>query len=116
MGYLLKRTLAVRGFTQWQHTFNGLHFPADLTTPERVLTHERLLKANFIHLGAGATFSLTPKIDLEADAVTFLSGSDTHYGAGVAVGISRSFSPAFPRNKTRQLTEREPLQDVSVKP
>ena len=113
-GYLLNRKLAVRGLAQWQHTFNGLHFPADLTTPERVLTHERLLKANFCHLGAGATFSLTPKIDLEADAVTFLSGSDTHYGTGVAVGISRSFALNLGRNKTRQRTEREPLQDVSA--
>lgn len=90
-GYFLTRKLAFRGFGHWQHTFNGLHFPADLTTPEISLTHERLLKANYWHLGGGVSYSLTPKIDISADAVTFLSGSDTHYGSGVSLRVSRSF-------------------------
>lgn len=90
-GYSLKRRLMVRGFGQWQHTFHGLHFPADLTTPELTLTHERLLKANYWHLGGGVSYAITPKTDLSADAVTFLSGSDTHYGSGLVLGISRSF-------------------------
>ena len=116
MGYSLKRKLAVRSFAQWQHTFIGLHFPADLTTPERVLTHERLLKANYCHLGGGAAYALSARTVLSADFVTFLSGSDTHYGSGVAVGFSRSFTLNLGRNKARQLTEREPLQVISGDP
>jgi len=92
IGYLLNRRVAFRGIADWQHTFYGLHFPADLTTPEIILTHERLLKANYWHIGGGVSYALTPKIDLSADIVTFVSGSDTHYGTGVSVGIARSFT------------------------
>jgi hypothetical protein len=92
MGYLLNRKLAFRGFGHWQHTLNGLHFPEDLTTPEIILTHERLLKANYWHLGAGVSYAITPKTDVSADVVTFLSGSDTHYGTGVSMRIARSFT------------------------
>lgn len=91
MGYLLNHKLAFRGFGQWQHTFNGLHFPADLTTPEITLTHERLLKANYWHLGGGMSYAITPNTDISADVVTFVSGSDTHYGTGASIGIARSF-------------------------
>jgi hypothetical protein len=92
LGYFLNRKLAVRGLGDWQHTFNGLHFPADLTTAELELTHERLLKANYWHVGGGASYSITPKTDVSVDVVTFLSGSDTHYGTGVSLRITRSFS------------------------
>lgn len=92
LGYLLNRRLAVRGLGQWQHTFQGLHFPADLTTPELTLTHERLLKADYWHLGGGVSYAITSKTQLSADVVTFLSGSDTHYGSGLVIGISRSFT------------------------
>jgi hypothetical protein len=90
-GYLLSRRLAVRGYGQWQHTFHGLHFPVDLTTPELTLTHDRLLKANYWHLGGGASYALNSKTEVSADVVAFLSGSDTHYGSGVVLTISRGF-------------------------
>jgi hypothetical protein len=90
-GYFLTRKLAARGFGDWQHTFNGLHFPADLTTPELTLTHERLLKANYWHLGGGVSYAVTPRTEVSADVVTFLAGSDTHYGTGVSVRITRTF-------------------------
>jgi hypothetical protein len=90
-GYLLTRKLAVRGISQWQHTFRGLRFPADLTTPEIILTHERLLKANYWHLGGGMSYALTPKTEVSFDAISFLAGSDTHYGTGVSVRITRNF-------------------------
>jgi len=90
-GYFLTRKLAVRGFGNWQHTFSGLHFPADLTTPLLILTHERLLKANYWHLGGGISYAITPKTEVSADVVTFLSGSDTHYGTGVSLRITRTF-------------------------
>jgi hypothetical protein len=98
LGYFLTRKLAVRGTGNWQHTFNGSHFPEDLTTPELALTHERLLKANYWHLGGGAAYAISPKTDVSADFVTFLTGSDTHYGNGVSIGISRSFIFRFGKN------------------
>jgi hypothetical protein len=90
--YLFTRKFAVRGIANWQHTFNGLHFPRDLTTPELALTHERLLKANYWHLGGGVEYSVTPKTDISADFVTFLTGSDTHYGTGVSFSVTRAFN------------------------
>jgi hypothetical protein len=101
MGYSLNHKLAVRGIGLWQHTFTGLHFPDDLTTPERVLTHERLLKANYWHLGGGVSCAVNSSTDLSADVVTFLSGSDTHYGSGIALRISRSFMLKIPINHQR---------------
>jgi len=102
-GYSPTKRLALHGFGDWQHTFQGLHFPADLTTPELALTHERLLKANYWHLGGGASYMLTPKTEVGADVVTFLSGSDTHYGTGVSVRITRSFSLRSGRSRPRPI-------------
>lgn len=91
-GYLATRRLGLRGLANWQHSFAGLHFPADLTTPELALTHDRLLKANYWHLGAGASYLVNSKTEIGADVVTFLSGSDTHYGTGLSLRITRNFS------------------------
>jgi hypothetical protein len=90
--YLLSRRLAVRGFTNWQHSFEGIGSLEDLTTPELALTHDRLLKASYWHLGGGLAYSVTPKTSINADVVTFLAGSVTHYGTGVSVGITRNFT------------------------
>jgi hypothetical protein len=90
-GYAVTRRLSLRGFGNYQHTFNGLRFPVDLTTPEISLTHERLLKANWWHVGGGVSYALTPKTEIAADVVSFVAGSDTHYGTGVSLRITRSF-------------------------
>lgn len=97
--YLISRKFAVRGIANWQHTFSGLHFPQDLTTPELTLTHERLLKANYCHVGGGVAYSITPKTDISADFVTFVSGSDTHYGTGLSVSVTRAFNLGFRKHQ-----------------
>lgn len=89
--YLVSRRFAVRGLTNWQHSFGGIGSLEDLTTPELALTHDRLLKASYWHVGGGVAYSLTPKTSLDADVVTFLSGSVTHYGTGISIGVTRSF-------------------------
>jgi hypothetical protein len=90
-GYFLTRRIAVRGLGSWQHTYRGLRFPVDLTTPQLDLTHERLLKANYWHAGGGVSYALNHKTEISADVVTFLSGSNTHYGTGLSMRISRNF-------------------------
>jgi hypothetical protein len=100
-GYLLNRKFAIRVAGQWQHSLGGLHFPQDLTTPELALTHDRLLRANFWHLGGGASYAINSKTDLSADVITFLSGSNTHYGTGLALELSRSFRINKPGRKPR---------------
>ena len=91
-GYFVTSKVAIRGFGIWQHTFRGLRFPIDLTTPEIALTHERLLKANFWHVGGGVSYAISRKVEIAADMVSFVAGSDTHYGTGVSLSITRSFS------------------------
>ena len=86
----------VRELADYQHTFRGRHFPADLTTPELALTHERLLRANYWQAGGGVSYSINSETDVSADDVTFLSESDTHYGTSVAFRISRTFSLTSP--------------------
>jgi hypothetical protein len=90
-GYFITRKLAARGFGIWQHTFTGLRFPIDLTTPEIALTHERLLKARYWHVGGGISYVISPKTEVGADVVSFVAGSDTHYGTGVSLRITRTF-------------------------
>lgn len=90
-GYAITHRLDVRAFGLWKDTLRGLHFPADLTTPEITLTHERLLKAKYWHVGGGGAYALSRKTEIGADVVFFVAGSDTHYGEGVAVHISHSF-------------------------
>jgi hypothetical protein len=107
-GYFITRKLAVRGFGIWQHTFSGLRFPIDLTTPEIALTHERLLKARYWHVGAGISYVISPKTEVGADIVSFVAGSDTHYGTGVSLRITRSF------NRTPRPAKRRPA--VSGRP
>jgi hypothetical protein len=91
-GYFITRKLAARGFGIWQHTFTGLRFPVDLTTPEIALTHERLLKARYWHVGGGIPYVISPKTEVGADIVAFVAGSDTHYGTGVSLRITRTFA------------------------
>ena len=54
--YLANRRFAVRGFTDWRHSFDGIGSLEDLTTPELALTHDRLLKASYWHLCGGVGF------------------------------------------------------------
>lgn len=100
-GYLPTKRLGVHGLANWQHTFRGLHFPADLTTPELTLTHERLLKANYWHLGGGLSYLFNSKTEIGADVVTFVAGSDTHYGTGLSLRCTRSFSLSSLRLRPR---------------
>ena len=97
---LLKRRLAARGVASWQRTHGGLLagspppaslvFPGELTTPERVLQHDRLLRDNYFHAGGGFSYSF-PRMDVFASYIAFVSGTDTHAGSALTLGISWPF-------------------------
>jgi hypothetical protein len=103
VGYFVNRKLAVRGFGNWQYTFSGLDSLDQLTTPELILTHERLLKVGYWHAGGGASYNVTPKTSIFVDVASFVTGTVTHYGMGLSVGISRSFNLKTPHRS--QLSE-----------
>jgi hypothetical protein len=99
--YVVSERLSVRGGVSWQRTHGGLRYgsplagadvppPGDATTDERVKQHDRLLRNNYWHLGAGATYSL-PRLDVFASYLHFLRGSDTHAGRALTLGVSVPF-------------------------
>lgn len=91
-GYFLSRSLSMRALTALQRTHGGIHFPAGATTPLLLLEHDRILQNNYWHVGVGASYSLSPTVDLQGAFVKLVTGSDTHFGEGVTFGVSWSFS------------------------
>jgi hypothetical protein len=87
-------------FASWQRTHGGLRvgslpgsdFPApgDLTTPERLAEHDRLLRDNSTHVGATAAYRLR-QAQLFGSFTYFASGTDTHAGWAVITGITAPF-------------------------
>lgn len=88
LGYAVTPTIGVRGIARWSHTHGGVPFSRAYEDVALFLEHDRLLASRSWHLGGGASLSLTDSLDLDAAVVTFLSGSDTHYGTGMTVGLT----------------------------
>jgi cholesterol transport system auxiliary component len=98
--YLLTPHLAVRGLAYWQWTHGGLRAggptlpdlppPGEINTPERGEQHDRLLRNNYFHAGAGIVYQF-PHFEVYASYIGFGNGTDTHKGAAYSVGISWPF-------------------------
>jgi len=97
---LLKRKLAARGLASWQRTHGGLlfgspppaslQFPGEVNTPERLLEHDRILRDNYFHAGGGLSYSF-PRMDVFVSYIAFISGTDTHAGRALTLGVSWPF-------------------------
>jgi hypothetical protein len=94
LGYFVTLAFSLRALLNWQRTHGGLRFPLEVNTPELFLHHDRLLRANFFHLGGGCSFSLRRLVDIHGAIVTFISGSNTHLGTGVILGVTWRFRRA----------------------
>ena len=103
-GYALTPTVSLRALLAWQQTQGGITYAEAVTrgfgadgrpaTPVLFLDHDRLLRNRYVHLGGGATIALTDTIDLNAAVLTFVSGSDSHYGVGMTFGLGWKFMAA----------------------
>ncbi len=91
--------VTVRGGLNWQRTHGGLRAGpvpgvdspfGDVNTPERVAEHDRLLRDNRLHVTVGAAYH-TARGTLFAEVRHFASGSDTHAGRALTVGITLPF-------------------------
>jgi hypothetical protein len=91
VGYAVAPTVAVRALANWMHTHGGVPFEVTYEDVYLFLAHDRLLASRYWHAGGGATVSLTDSIDLDGALVTFLTGSDTHYGLGLNIGLTWRF-------------------------
>jgi opacity protein-like surface antigen len=93
LGYFISPpTLSVRAIGSWGQVHGGFAYEDTILDPERNLQHEKLLKAQYWHVGGGVSYSLSPSIIFDVGLVSFLAGKGTHYGTGLSFGVTRSFS------------------------
>ena len=109
MGYFLPHSLSVWGVGSWLHTNGGITIEQALMDPQLFPLHDRLLRASYWHFGAGANYSLTESLDLSFSYVTYLAGTNTHFGRGITIGTTWNFSTRRPKTfaeagKTRNRT------------
>ncbi len=98
--YQFSRKIHGRAFVSWQRTHGGLRVgglppyplspPGDLNSVERIDQHDRLLRDDFFHAGAGFSYQLS-RLDVFGSYVEYVSGTDAHTGRVFTVGISWPF-------------------------
>jgi hypothetical protein len=96
--YLLwKRRLALRGFASWQWTHGGIRFgnptmpgPFEVNTPEKLDQHDRIMRDDFLHAGAGFSYAF-PRMDVFGYYISYVNGTQTHMGDAATIGISWPF-------------------------
>jgi hypothetical protein len=92
--FLITRRLSTRGFAAWQRTHGGLRMPFDVVvSEERIVQHDRLLRDNYWHLGAGGSYSFS-RFDVFATYVHFVRGTNSHAGRTFTTGLSVPFELA----------------------
>jgi hypothetical protein len=99
-GYALTSRLYLRGSGIFQRTHGGLRagsvsgqpfpFPGELNTPARFAQRDRLIRTNYWHLAAGASFSAGP-VDLFAGYTKYIWGRDAHNGQAFTFGSTWYF-------------------------
>jgi hypothetical protein len=104
---LLKGKLAARGFASWQRTHGGLRLgslppyplvpPGELNTPERLAQSDRMRRDNTFRAGGGLSYSF-PQLDVFAFYNDYVSGTDTHAGGALTIGVSWPFEIARARH------------------
>jgi hypothetical protein len=99
--YAATRRMSVRGFGAWQRTHGGLRagvapppaegYPwGEIVSAELFTQHDRLLRDNSFHAGAGAAYAF-PSFDLFGSYIAYVSGTDSHAGRVFTTGISVPF-------------------------
>ena len=93
------RNWSVGGFVAWQRTHGGLRVgafgtdlvpPGEVNTPERVLEHDRLLRENWIHMGAQASYRLSA-VTIFGSYTSTVHGTDAHSGYALMGGVTMPF-------------------------
>lgn len=93
IGLPVSERINVRAFAGWQETRGGLT-DAVFSQPDSTefLEHDRLLDADHVKIGVGASTSLSESIGLHVSYVRTVAGENTHFGSGFAIGASWRFS------------------------
>ncbi len=88
-GYLFTRKLSGSLDVYWQRTHGGLT-SEEFVTDELFEQFDRLLKDDSFHWGGSLAYSFS-RIDLFASYIEFESGTDTHTGHAITLGVSWPF-------------------------
>ena len=95
LGYFLTPSVRVFGLAATQVTHGGIDVPYLWRTqlPAALQPHhDRLARANFLEMGAGSQWSLSPTIDVFASVVTTVRGENVHaLRYGVTFGTTYTF-------------------------
>jgi hypothetical protein len=87
------RRVSLRGILAWQRTHGGLRFPAEVNVPgapERLTEFHRMLRDNYLHAGAGLSFS-RGAWDVSASVLATARGSNSHDIHVFSLTIGRLF-------------------------
>jgi hypothetical protein len=92
-GYAVTPRLSLRGLAAWQRTHGGITYSESIARgfggePEVFFDHDRTLATRYWHVGGGTTVTLTDSIDVQAAVLTFVAGSESHYGVGLTAGVT----------------------------
>jgi hypothetical protein len=101
VAYGLTPRFSTFGFVSWQHTHGGLSFgsrvpgaalafPGEVNTTDRLFQHDRMMRDNNWHSGAGASYQFE-QFDVFGSYTAFVAGTDTHAGRAFTLGISFPF-------------------------
>src|SRR5207253_1127878 len=90
-GFQVSRRLSTRVLSSWQWTHGGLRMPDEVVVnQDRILQHDRLLRDNYWHLGAGASYSFS-HVDVFGSYTGFARGTNSHAGRTFSAGVSMPF-------------------------
>ena len=93
VGFALAGGLSTRAIVSWQRTHGGLRFPAEVNVPEipeRLTEFHRMLRDNYLHTGAGISYS-RGLWDFSASALFTARGSNSHDVHVFSVTAGRAF-------------------------
>ncbi len=105
--FAVTERLSVEGTVSRQVTHGGLRAGVlppggpdgipwgEITTPELFREHDRLLRDNYWHAGAGVSYAFS-RADVFVSYVEFIAGSDTHAGRALTAGVSLPFERGKP--------------------
>jgi hypothetical protein len=105
VGWELHRRVTLRLLGAWQKTYGGLQAPIEFDEPgsEKFEFHDRVLKAIYFRLGAGATFSMNKTFDIHVGYSGTVTGKNSLAVGGFGIGLTWKFF------------KRHDISDMSVK-
>lgn len=87
--YLATRRFSTSLQLYWQRSHGGLR-STEFETEEEWIQFDRLLKDNSFHVGATFAYSFS-RMNVFASYTEFVSGTDTHVGHAITIGVSTPF-------------------------